>query len=72
MLAELQGVELLHGARGSKPVDMDTLVEVIYRTAELAQGMKAGLESLEINPLRVDGSQIEALDAVITWQSSET
>jgi acyl-CoA synthetase (NDP forming) len=72
MLAELQGARLLHGARGSKPVAMDALVEVIYRTAELAQGMKAGLESLEINPLRVDGSQIEALDAVITWQSSET
>jgi acyl-CoA synthetase (NDP forming) len=72
MLAELQGARLLHGARGSKPVALDALVEVIYRTAELAQGMKAGLESLEINPLRVDGSQIEALDAVITWQSSET
>jgi acyl-CoA synthetase (NDP forming) len=72
MLAELQGSRLLHGARGSKPADMDALVEVIYRTAELAQGLKADLESLEINPLRVDGSQIEALDAVITWQSSET
>lgn len=72
MLAELQGAKLLHGARGSKPADMDALVEVIYRTAELAQGLKADLESLEINPLRVDGSQIEALDAVITWQSSET
>ena len=72
MLTELQGAKLLHGARGSKPADMDALVEVIYRTAELAQGLKADLESLEINPLRVDGSQIEALDAVITWQSSET
>jgi acyl-CoA synthetase (NDP forming) len=72
MLAELQGARLLHGARGSKPADMDALVEAIYRTAELAQGLKANLESLEINPLRVDGSQIEALDAVITWQSSET
>jgi acetate---CoA ligase (ADP-forming) len=68
MLAELQGAKLLHGARGSKPAAMDALVEVIYRTAELAQGLKADLESLEINPLRVDGSQIEALDAVITWR----
>jgi len=71
MLAELQGAKLLHGARGSKPADMDALVEVIYRTAELAQALKADLESLEINPLRVDGSQIEALDAVITWQREE-
>ena len=71
MLAELQGAKLLHGARGSKPADMDALVEVIYRTTELAQALKADLESLEINPLRVDGSQIEALDAVITWQREE-
>jgi acetate---CoA ligase (ADP-forming) len=71
MLAELQGAKLLHGARGSKPADMDALVEVIYRTAELAQSLKADLESLEINPLRVDGSQIEALDAVITWQGKQ-
>jgi succinyl-CoA synthetase beta subunit len=46
-------------------------VEVTYRAAELAQALKADLESLEINPLRVDGSQIEALDAVITWQREE-
>jgi acetate---CoA ligase (ADP-forming) len=36
--------------------------------AELAQSLKADLQSLEINPLRVDGSQIEALDAVISWR----
>ncbi len=68
MLAELQGAKLLQGVRGSKPADLEALVEVIYHTAELAQALKADLESLEINPLRVDGSQIEALDAVITWQ----
>jgi acetate---CoA ligase (ADP-forming) len=27
------------------------------------------LESLEVNPLRVDGAEIEALDAVVTWTS---
>jgi len=71
MLAELQGAKLLRGARGSKAADMQALVEVIYRVAELARGLKADLESLEINPLRVDGSQIEALDAVITWQREQ-
>jgi acetate---CoA ligase (ADP-forming) len=68
MLNELQGAKLLQGARGSKPADMDALVEEIYRVAELAQSLKADLQSLEINPLRVDGSQIEALDAVISWR----
>ena len=68
MLAELQGAKLLHGARGSQAADMDALVDVIYRIAELATSLKDDLEALEINPLRVDGRQIEALDAVITWQ----
>ena len=68
MLAELQGAKLLQAARGSKRADLEALVEVIYHIAELAQALKANMESLEINPLRVDGSQIEALDAVITWQ----
>jgi acyl-CoA synthetase (NDP forming) len=71
MLDELQGAALLRGARGSKPADMDALVEVIYRVAELALSLKGELESLEINPLRVDGFQIEVLDAVITWQRGQ-
>jgi acyl-CoA synthetase (NDP forming) len=70
MLTELQGAKLLQGARGSKPADMGALVDVIYHVAKLAESLKADIESLEINPLRVDGSQIEALDAVITWQRS--
>ncbi len=69
MFNELQGKALLHGARGSKAAAIDGLVEVIYRVAELSQSLKDTLESLEINPLRVDGTQIEALDAVISWRS---
>jgi succinyl-CoA synthetase beta subunit len=64
----LQGEKLLQGVRGTKAADMDALIEVIYDIAKLAESLKADLESLEINPLRVDGAQIEALDAVITWQ----
>ncbi len=68
MLDELQGKTLLHGARGSRSADLDALVEVIYRISRLAHALESDLESLEINPLRVDGSQIEALDALITWR----
>jgi acyl-CoA synthetase (NDP forming) len=71
MLDELQGKALLQGARGSSPANLDRLVEVIYHTSKLAQALGDRLESLEINPLRVAGSQIEALDALLTWQSSE-
>jgi acyl-CoA synthetase (NDP forming) len=68
MLTELQGARLLQGARGTQAADMEKLVECIAQITELAQALKADLESLEINPLWVNGSQIEALDAVITWQ----
>jgi len=67
MIDELQGAALLRGARGSKPADMDALTDVIVRIAQVAQALGDDLESLEINPLRVDGDQIEALDAVVTW-----
>ena len=69
MLDELQGSALLHGARGTKPADIDALVEVIFGISQLSQSLGTDLESFEINPLRVDGTQIEALDALLTWQS---
>jgi len=71
MLDELQGKALLQGARGSRPANLDALVEVIYRMSRLAQALESDLEALEINPLRVDGSQIEALDAMVTWRKEK-
>jgi acetate---CoA ligase (ADP-forming) len=71
MLDELQGKAVLRGARGSTAADLDRLVEVIYRASRLAQALGDTLESLEINPLRVAGSEIEALDALMTWRSLE-
>jgi len=70
MLDELQGKALLQGARGTTPADMGALADTIMRVARVAQGLGDRLESLEINPLRVDGSQIEALDAVLTWRNA--
>jgi acetate---CoA ligase (ADP-forming) len=72
MLDELKGAALFRGARSSKPADIDALVEVIYHISTLAQALQHDLESLEINPLIVDGSRIEALDALITWRRDNT
>ena len=69
ILDELHGAPLLLGARGARPADLDALVAVIARVAAVAQGLGDTLESLEINPLRVEGDQIEALDAVVTWRA---
>jgi acyl-CoA synthetase (NDP forming) len=67
MLSELRGKALLEGVRGSAPADVDRLVQMIVGFARLAERLGPELASIEINPLRVDGSTIEALDAVVVW-----
>jgi acyl-CoA synthetase (NDP forming) len=67
LLQKLRGQAVLHGHRGGVPADLDALADVIARIGDLAVALGDDLESLEINPLRVDGSTIEALDAVVTW-----
>ncbi|MFZ1411760.1 MAG: acetate--CoA ligase family protein, partial [Micropruina sp.] len=64
----LRGAAILGGVRGSAPVDVEALAAVIARIGDLALALGDDLVSLEVNPLRVDGSQIEALDAVIEWK----
>ena len=68
MLGELKGAALLRGARGSTPVDWDALVDVIDGIARFAQSMGESLDTLEVNPLRADGAQIEVLDALAVWR----
>jgi acyl-CoA synthetase (NDP forming) len=68
MLGELRGQALLRGVRGSRPADVDRLVEVIVAFARLAERLGPRLATIEANPLRVDGETVEALDAVVVWQ----
>ncbi|WP_368680162.1 acetate--CoA ligase family protein (plasmid) [Rhodococcus opacus] len=66
MFEELRGYKLLTGFRGSKPADIDGLVDVVLRLSELALALGPSVESVEINPLLVDGDRIEALDVLVT------
>jgi acyl-CoA synthetase (NDP forming) len=68
-LDELRGIDLLRGARGSTPADLDALAEVITRVGALAHALGDDLVALEVNPLLVSGERIEALDALVTWRS---
>jgi len=68
MLAELRGAAVLQGARGQKPVDMEALIDMIFRVTQLALRLQDRLTSLEINPLLVSNGMIEALDVLVTWQ----
>jgi hypothetical protein len=42
--------------------------EVIYRVSRLALALGPQLNALEINPLLVKGSHIEALDVLVNWE----
>jgi acyl-CoA synthetase (NDP forming) len=66
MLDELRSAALLKGARGRASADLDGLVDVIYRIAQLALRHSGSLQALEVNPLWIHGSQIEALDALVS------
>jgi hypothetical protein len=67
LLDRLRGRAVLQGVRGGAPADLDALSAVIARVGDLALALGDDLESLEVNPLRVDGATIEALDAAVTW-----
>ena len=68
MLSELRGAALLDGDRGHTPVDRKALSDVIYRISLLARSLNSQLNALEINPLWVDASRVEALDVLVSWQ----
>ena len=68
LLGRLRGRAVLDGARGGAPADLDALADVIARVSDLALALGDDLAALEVNPLRVDGAVIEALDALVTWK----
>jgi acyl-CoA synthetase (NDP forming) len=65
LLGELRGAPLLHGVRGTPPADLDALAGVITAIAGAALSLGSALHTLEVNPLRVAGDQIEALDVLV-------
>jgi acetate---CoA ligase (ADP-forming) len=65
MLGELRGAAVLGGARGTRPADLDRVAEVVAGVAAAAAGLGPALQTLEINPLRVDGGDVEALDVLV-------
>jgi acyl-CoA synthetase (NDP forming) len=65
MLSELRGMPLLAGARGTRPADLDALARVITALGDAATSLNGALRALEVNPLWVNGDQIEALDVLV-------
>ncbi|MBA2679636.1 MAG: acetate--CoA ligase family protein, partial [Ktedonobacteraceae bacterium] len=71
MLSELHGAPLLQGTRGQPSVNSELLVDTIFRIAQVAQGVQDRLEVLEINPLLLHGSNVEALDVLMAWTDAK-
>jgi acetate---CoA ligase (ADP-forming) len=72
MLGELRGAPLLRGVRGRRPADLDAVATVVVRIADAALSLGGSLSALEVNPLWVDGDQIEALDVLIVTRQNNT
>ena len=65
MLRELKGFPLLEGARGARPSDVGTFVDVIEKVARLALDLADDVAALDINPLVVKPRGAVALDALV-------
>ncbi len=66
MLTELRGAKLLAGARGVPAADLDAVASAVAAIGNAALALGPELDALEVNPLWVRGSQVEALDALAT------
>jgi acetate---CoA ligase (ADP-forming) len=71
MLGELRGLPLLLGARGAAPADLDAVAEAIAGLGEVALGLGGSLRALEVNPLWVNGDQVEALDVLVITEARD-
>jgi acetate---CoA ligase (ADP-forming) len=68
MLGELRGLPLLRGARGTRPANLDVLASVISVLGDVAVSLNGALRALEVNPLWVNGDQVEALDVLVVTE----
>jgi acetate---CoA ligase (ADP-forming) len=69
MLGELRGAAVLNGARGTGPVDVAAVAKAVAALADAALALGPGLRTIELNPLWVNGSTVEALDVLVVTGS---
>ena len=72
MIGELPGQRLLAGFRGAPAADVVALAGVLARLSVFAAGAEDGFRSLEINPLRVLGQGVVALDGLLVADGGDT
>lgn len=65
MLGRLKGKAALTGFRGSEPVDLDRLADIVCRLSEFVADQNNLIAELDVNPLICSGGRITAVDALI-------
>jgi acyl-CoA synthetase (NDP forming) len=67
MVREIKGFDLLDGARGAEPCDIDALARALSALSEFAVRHAGTVESIDLNPVlvRPRGKGVVALDALI-------
>jgi len=65
MLRGLKGAPLLQGFRGSEPVDLDALADIVCRVGQFASDHRDRITELDLNPLICSGERIVGVDALI-------
>jgi acyl-CoA synthetase (NDP forming) len=70
MLASLRAAKVLQGFRGAPAADLHAIADVVVNIGAAALALGPDAQSLEINPLLVAGSRVEALDGLIVWSES--
>jgi succinyl-CoA synthetase beta subunit len=58
---------LLRGFRGAPAADLEAVAKVVVAIGNAALSLGPGLNALEVNPLRVNGSEVECLDGLVVW-----
>jgi acyl-CoA synthetase (NDP forming) len=71
MIGELRGLPLLQGARGTAPASLDAVAGAIAALGEAALALDGTLRALEVNPLWVNGDQVEALDVLVITEARD-
>ncbi|GGN61700.1 hypothetical protein GCM10011349_44600 [Novosphingobium indicum] len=71
MVNGLKAAALLKGFRGAPPADIEKLADTIVAIGNAALALGPELATLEINPLRVRGGEIEALDGLATYETGK-
>lgn len=67
MVREIRGFPLFQGLRGSPPRDVGAVVDFLLATAALAEA-NPEIREIDVNPLRVYGTGVLALDARVILQ----